>query len=59
MCAKFQHISLSQAPPLTSNQLSFHFKDDIYPNYDTPLLFATRNDIEYQWRQARFGLIAK
>lgn len=59
MCANFQPISLSQAPLFTSNQLSFDFKDDIYPNYDTPLLFATRNDIEYQWRQACFGLIAK
>ncbi|VWX29894.1 hypothetical protein ENHY17A_130012 [Moraxellaceae bacterium 17A] len=34
---------------MSNKQLSFNFKDDIYPNYDTPLLFATQNDIEPQW----------
>ena len=59
MCANFQPITLAQAKLFTSQQLCFDFKDDVYPNYDTPLLFATRNDIEPQWRQVRFGLIPK
>lgn len=57
MCANFQPITLSQAPLFTSSQLSFDFKDDIYLNYDTPLLFARAEDLEQQWRQGRFGLI--
>ncbi len=59
MCANFQPITHEQAKLFTSQQLCFDFKDDIYPNYDTPLLFATQNDIELQWRQVRFGLIPK
>lgn len=43
----------------TSGQLSFNFKDDIYPNNETTLLFATQNDFEPQWRKVRFGLISK
>ena len=43
----------------TSRQLSFNFKDDIYPNNETTLLFATQNDFEPQWRKVRFGLISK
>lgn len=59
MCANFQPITLSQALLFTFNQLSFDFKDDIYPNYDIPLLFARAEDLEPQWRQVRFGLIPK
>lgn len=59
MRTNFQPITLGQARLFTSNQLSFDFKDDIYPNFDTPLLFATEQDLELQWRQVRFGMIPK
>ena len=59
MCANFQPVTLSQAKLFTSQQLCFDFKDDVYPNYNMPLLFATQNDSESQWRQVRFGLILK
>ena len=59
MCANFQPITLEQAKLFTSQQLCFVFKDDVYPNYDTPLLFTTQNDLEPHWRQVRFGLIPK
>lgn len=59
MCANFQPITLAQAKLFTSQQLCFDFKDDVYPNYNMPLLFATQNDLEPQWRQVRFGLILK
>ena len=59
MCANLQFITLAQAKLLTSQQLRFDFKDDVYPTYDTPLLFAIQNDLEPQCRQVRFGLIPK
>ena len=59
MCANFQPVTLAQAKLFTSQQLCFDFKDDVYPNYNMPLLFATQNDSESQWRQVRFGLILK
>ncbi|GLR28822.1 Putative SOS response-associated peptidase YedK [Psychrobacter pacificensis] len=59
MCANFQPISLNQAKLFTSYQLDFDFKEDVYPNYDTPLLFANADDEQMQWRQARFGMVPK
>lgn len=59
MCANLQFITLAQANLLTSQQLRFDFKDDVYPTYDTPLLFAIQNGLEPQWGQVRFGLIPK
>lgn len=50
MCANFQPVTLAQAKLFTSQQLCFDFKDDVYPNYNMPLLFATQNDSESQWR---------
>ena len=40
MCANFQPISPTQAPLFTNQQLSFDVKQDIYPGYEAPLLFA-------------------
>ena len=40
MCANFQPITQAQASRFTNQQLSFDFKDDIYPGYEAPLLFA-------------------
>jgi putative SOS response-associated peptidase YedK len=59
MCANFQPISGNQAKLFTSHQLDFDFKEDVYPNYDTPLLFANVDDEQMQWRQARFGMVPK
>ncbi len=59
MCANFQPITHAQAPLYTSNQLTFDFKDDIYPNYDSPLLFRNPVNRQIEWRQVRFGMIPK
>ena len=48
ICANFQHNTLVQAELFPSQQLCFDFKDDVYPNYNMPLLFATQNDSESQ-----------
>ena len=40
MCANFQPISATQASLFTDQQLSFDVKQDIYPGYEAPLLFA-------------------
>ncbi len=53
------HLSIDQAKLFTSHQLNFDFKDDIYPSYDVPLLFANTDDEQMQWRQARFGMVPK
>lgn len=59
MCANFEPITIEQAKLFTSNQLEFDFKEDVYPNYDAPLLFAHADDEQMQWRQARFGMVPK
>jgi len=59
MCANFEPITIEQAKLFTSNQLESDFKEDVYPNYDAPLLFANADDEQMQWRQARFGMVSK
>ena len=63
MCANFQPITQAQASRFTNQQLSFEFKDDIYPGYEAPLLFAnllsnTRGDLA-EWHLAMFGMVPK
>ncbi len=63
MCANFQRISPTQAPLFTNQQLGFDVKQDIYPGYEAPLLFAnllsnTRGD-PAEWRSAMFGMVPK
>lgn len=63
MCANFQPISQAQASLFTNQQLSFDFRDDIYPGYEAPLLFAnllsnTRGNA-VEWRSAMFGMVPK
>ena len=58
MCANFQPISPTQAPLFTNQQLSFDVKQDIYPGYAAPLLFANP-DNPAEWRSAMFGMVPK
>ena len=58
MCANFQPISHAQAPLFTNQQLSFEFREDIYPGYEAPLLFANPGD-PAEWRSAMFGMVPK
>ena len=58
MCANFQPITQAQASRFTNQQLSFDFKDDIYPGYEAPILFANIGD-PAEWRSAMFGMIPK
>ena len=58
MCANFQPITQAQASRFTNQQLSFEFKDEIYPGYDAPILFANIGD-PAEWRSAIFGMIPK
>lgn len=59
MCANFQPILHFQAPLFTSSQLTFEFKDDIYPNDESPLLFLNPKTGHIEWRCVRFGMIPK
>ena len=58
MCANFQPITQAQASRFTNQQLSFDFKDDVYPGYEAPILFANTGD-PAEWRSAMFGIIPK
>lgn len=58
MCANFQPITKAQASLFTNQPLSFDFKNDIYPGYDCPLLFANVSD-PAEWRQVKFGMVPK
>ena len=58
MCANFQPITQAQASRFTNQQLSFEFKDEIYPGYEAPILFANIGD-PAEWRSAMFGMIPK
>ena len=58
MCANFQPISPTQALLFTNQQLSFDVKQDIYPGYEAPLLFANPDD-PAEWRSAMFGMVPR
>lgn len=56
MCANYEPIAKSRAQLLNFLKPTFEYKSDIYPNYEAPILFSKRGNIE--WRLARFGLVA-
>ncbi|MDA0697377.1 MAG: SOS response-associated peptidase family protein [Proteobacteria bacterium] len=56
MCANYEPIARNRAQLLNLFEPTFEYKADIYPNYEAPILFLKRGNIE--WRLARFGLIA-
>lgn len=58
MCANFQPITQAQASRFTNQQLSFDFKDDIYPGYEAPILFTNIGD-PAEWHSAMFGMVPK
>ena len=57
MCANFKPITLAQLKALNLPDMPFEYPDEIYPNYQTPLLF--KSDRGYEWRLVNFGLIPK
>ncbi|WP_089604976.1 SOS response-associated peptidase [Acinetobacter piscicola] len=57
MCANFKPISLIQVEQLRLPIIPFAYEEEIFPSFQTPLLFQSNQGIE--WRLVNFGLIPK
>jgi len=57
MCANFKPLTIAQLQQLGLPEISFEYADEIYPNYELPLLFQSALGLE--WRKAHFGMIPK
>lgn len=57
MCANFKALSLEQLHQLGLPEIPFEYKSEVYPGYDTPLLFSSGEKLE--WRSVTFGLVPK
>lgn len=57
MCANYKPIQLGQIKALGLPAIPFDYMDEVYPLYDTPLLFQSVQGLE--WRLVKFGLIPK
>jgi len=57
MCANFKPINLIQVAQLGLPMISFAYEDEIFPSFQTPLLFSSNQGLE--WRLVNFGLVPK
>lgn len=57
MCANFKPLTLAQLEALGLTEIPFEYSDEVYPNYEMPLLFRSQQGLE--WRKVRFGMIPK
>lgn len=57
MCANFKPITLDQLQSLNLPPIPFEYEDEVYPSFQTPLLFQSAESLE--WRLVNFGLIPK
>lgn len=61
MCANFKPISKPKILQLGLDLQTPNFElgDDIYPSYDSALLFHNPNTANIEWRSVKFGLVPK
>ena len=57
MCANFKPISLLQLQQLGLPAIPFLYEEEIFPSFQTPLLF--KSDQGMEWRLVNFGLVPK
>lgn len=57
MCANFKPLTLEQLKTLQLPDIPFDYVEEVYPNYQLPLLFASKLGLE--WRQVGFGMVPK
>ena len=57
MCANFKPLNLKQLRDLNLPDIPFDYPDEVYPNYELPLLFKSAQGLE--WRKVRFGMVPK
>lgn len=55
MCANFKPLTLEQWAELALPEIPFDYPEEVYPNYDLPLLFKSEQRLE--WRKVHFGMI--
>lgn len=58
MCANFKPLTLAQLKVLNLPEISFEYSDEVYPNYDLPLLFKSEQQ-GLEWRKVGFGMVPK
>ena len=57
MCANFKPLTLLQVQQLGLPNIPFDYVEEVYPNYELPLLF--KSNLGLEWRSVNFGLIPK
>ena len=57
MCANFKPLTLGQLKALQLPDIPFDYVEEVYPNFQLPLLFASELGLE--WRQVSFGMVPK
>ena len=57
MCANFKPLTLAQLQALGLPEIAFEYPEEVFPSYDTPLLFKSDQGLE--WRAVNFGLVPK
>ena len=57
MCANFKPLTLKQLRELNLPDIPFEYPDEVYPNYELPLLFKSAQGLE--WRKVGFGMVPK
>ena len=57
MCANFKPLNLKQLRDLNLPDIPFDYPDEVYPNYELPLLFKSAQGLE--WRKVRFAMVPK
>ncbi|SEM06410.1 SOS response-associated peptidase [Acinetobacter sp. DSM 11652] len=57
MCANFKPIQAHQIQTLELPHIPFEYVEEVYPSYETPLLFKGVHG--YEWRLVNFGFIPK
>lgn len=57
MCANFKPLTLKQLQALNLPDIPFEYREEVYPNYELPLLFVSQQGLE--WREVGFGMVPK
>lgn len=57
MCANFKAITQLQIQQLGLPNISFEYVDEVFPCFQTPLIFKSQLGLE--WRPVNFGLVPK
>lgn len=57
MCANFKPLTRAQLQALELPEIAFEYPEEVFPSYETPLLFKSAQGLE--WRAVNFGLIPK